>query len=144
MPRAFAVGKKAVGFCDQCGFRFKLSKLRKLVVKGKIVNTLVCRSCWVPDQPQLMLGKYPVDDPQALRNPRPDNTYWQAGMTGIQLDTAHIPASDRIAFGTPSGGSRSTQWGWNPVGLVNPLGITGLDNALVMSISITGVEVEIS
>ena len=35
---------------------------------------MVCPSCWEPDQPQNQLGMYPVDDPQALRNPRTDNS----------------------------------------------------------------------
>ena len=44
---------------------------------------------------------YPVDDPQALRNPRPDNTYRQSGT---------------LANGSIGEGSRDIQWGWNPVG----------------------------
>jgi hypothetical protein len=44
---------------------------------------------------------YPVDDPQAVRNPRNDSTYYTAGA-----NTA----------GNPTGGSRDIQWGWNPVG----------------------------
>jgi hypothetical protein len=75
--------------------------LRTLVIKTKQVNMLVCRECWEPDQPQLQLGMYPVDDPQALRNPRPDNTYVQSGL---------------LADGSTGEGSRNIQWGWNPVG----------------------------
>jgi hypothetical protein len=79
---------------------------------------------------------YPVDDPQALRNPRPDTTYLQAGLTGLQetLDD----------FGTPSGGSRVIQWGWAPVGLHNPLALTGLPNTLVASGQVGTVTVVIS
>ena len=62
---------------------------------------LVCPVCWEPDHPQLKVGMYPVDDPQALRNPRPDNTYVQSGT---------------LADGSMGGGSRDIQWGWNPVG----------------------------
>ena len=62
---------------------------------------LVCKECWEPDQPQLQLGMYPVDDPQALRNPRPDNTYVQSGV---------------MSDGSIGEGSRNIQWGWNPVG----------------------------
>jgi hypothetical protein len=113
----FASGKWAIAECDRCGFRYKLKELKKLVIKTKNINLLVCHTCWEPDQPQLQLGMYPVYDPQALRNPRRDNSYIQAGLTGIQIETLNLPNEDVDAFGTPSGGSRQIQWGWNPVGL---------------------------
>lgn len=72
MSNRFAVGRRSISECDRCGFRFKLSQLRKLVVKGKVISTKVCPSCFDPDHPQLKLGMYPVADPQALREPRPD------------------------------------------------------------------------
>ena len=131
MPNRFASGKYAISQCDRCGFRYKLKQLRRLVIKTKNVNILVCPSCWEEDQPQLQLGMYPVDDPQAIRNPRPDTTYTQGGLTGLQIDTINTPTSDVDAFGTPSGGSRVIQWGWNPVGLNDPLGLSGLPNTLL-------------
>ena len=82
MGNKFASGKKAIAECDRCGFRFKLKELRQLVIKTKNVNILVCGECWEPDQPQLQLGMYPVDDPQALRNPRPDKSYRLSGLSG--------------------------------------------------------------
>ena len=115
MPTKFATGKKAISECDRCGQRFKLKQLRKLVIKTKVTNILVCPECWEPDHPQLKLGMYPVNDPQALRNPRPDTSYEQSGLD---------------ALGNPSQGSRDIQWGWNPVGLNNPLGLSGLVNVL--------------
>jgi hypothetical protein len=115
MPNRFASGKWAISQCDVCGFRFKLKQLRQLVIKTKNVNILACPECWNPDQPQLQLGMYPVDDPQALRNPRPDNSYSQAGLNVV---------------GNPTDGSRVIQWGWNPVGLNDPLGLSGLVNML--------------
>jgi len=99
------------------------------VVKTKNVNLLVCPTCWEPDQPQLQLGMYPVDDPQALRNPRPDTTYVQAGLTGLRIAFGSGTSVDKD--GTPSGGSRDIQWGYNPVGLNNPLNLFGLINNLV-------------
>lgn len=101
MGNRFASGKIAIAICDRCGFRFKLRQLRDLIVKTKKVNTLVCPECWDPDHPQLQLGMYPVDDPQALRNPRRDTTYVTAGVN---------------LAGNLTGGSRDIQWGWNPVG----------------------------
>lgn len=101
MGNRYASNKIAIAICDRCGFRFRLRELRTLVIKTKQVNLLVCKECWEPDQPQLQLGMYPVDDPQALRNPRPDNTYVQSGV---------------LADGSIGEGSRNIQWGWNPVG----------------------------
>jgi hypothetical protein len=116
VPNRFASGKKAIAECDRCGQRYKLKQLKRLVIKTKTTNILVCPTCWDPDQPQLQLGMYPVDDPQALRNPRPDNSYYQSGLN---------------ANGNPSDGSRVIQWGWSPVGFSNPLGLTGLPNTLL-------------
>ncbi len=116
MPNRFASGKWAIAECDRCAQRYKLKELKRLTIKTKNVNILVCPECWEQDHPQLQLGMYPVDDPQALRNPRPDNSYFQSGL-----------GSD----GFPSEGSRVVQWGWAPVGLNNPLGLSGLQNTLV-------------
>jgi hypothetical protein len=132
MPNRFASGKKAIAECDVCGFRYKLKELKQLVIKTKNVNILACPTCWNPDQPQLQLGMYPVDDPQALRTPRRDNSYWQAGLTGLKEDTqGEVPNDNVLAFGTPSGGSRVIQWGWNPVGLNNALALPSLPNTLL-------------
>lgn len=73
MGNKFALGKKAFGFCDVCGFRFPLVDLREQVVKDRMVNIKACPQDWSPDHPQLKIGLYPFSDPQALRNPRPDN-----------------------------------------------------------------------
>lgn len=78
MPNRFSSGKFSIAECDRCGFRFKLQKLRSLTIKTKSVNILTCPECWEQDHPQLQLGLYPVNDPQAVRNPRPDNTYPQS------------------------------------------------------------------
>ena len=101
MGNRYASGKNAIAECDRCGQRFKLKILKTEIIKTKNYNLLVCPECWDPDHPQLQLGMYPVDDPQALRNPRTDTTYYTAGV-----NTA----------GNPTGGSRDIQWGWNPVG----------------------------
>ena len=133
MASKFASGKWAISECDRCGFRYKLKQLQTLVIKTKNVNLLVCPTCWEQDQPQLQLGMYPVSDPQALRNPRPDTTYLQSGLTGLQIETVGVPTTDVDAFGVPAGGSRVIQWGWAPVGLNNPLNLFGLENNLVAS-----------
>ena len=101
MGNRFSSGKNSIAKCDRCGFRFKLTKLKREVVKTKNYELLVCGPCWDPDQPQLQLGMYPVDDPQGVRNPRPDRSYVASGLADS---------------GYPSEGSRNIQWGWNPVG----------------------------
>ena len=101
MPNRFASGKIAIAECDRCGFQFKLKKLKTEIVKQRKYELLVCPDCWNPDQPQLMLGTFPVEDPQALRNPRKDTTYVTSGNN---------------VNGYPAGGSRDIQWGWAPVG----------------------------
>jgi hypothetical protein len=92
---------------DRCNFRFKLKQLRKEIIKTKNYNLLVCPACWDPDHPQLQLGMYPVDDPQGIRDPRPDISYVQSGNTGLQVtDTT---ATTQNAVGLPSEGSRDFQ-----------------------------------
>ena len=71
MGQPFASGKHAVGICDRCGFEYKLHDLKPEVVDLHVTGLLVCPECWDPDQPQLQLGRWPVSDPQAIRNPRP-------------------------------------------------------------------------
>jgi hypothetical protein len=141
MPNRFASGKYAIAECDRCSFRYPLKVLRSLVIKTKNVNLLVCPTCWEPDQPQLQLGMYPVDDPQALRNPRPDTSYLASGLNGIQTENLTAQTTSQLAFGTPEGGSRIIQWGWNPVGLNNPLKLSGLQDNLQASGQVGSVSV---
>lgn len=101
MANRFASGRIAIAMCDRCGQQFKLKQLRTEIVKQRKYELLVCSECFDPDQPQLMLGTFPVDDPQALRNPRRDTTYFVSGLNDD---------------GNLSGGSRDIFWGWNPVG----------------------------
>jgi hypothetical protein len=89
MASKFSSGKKALFYCDRCGQRAKYREAKKLTIKLTQTNIKVCKSCWEPDQPQLKVGMYPVNDPQALKDPRPDNA-------------------------TES--NRNLQWGWNPIG----------------------------
>jgi hypothetical protein len=122
MPNKFSSGKFAIAECDRCGQRYKLKELKKLVVKQQIKNILVCPSCWEPDQPQLSLGMYPVDDPQAVRNPRPDVSYQVSGSSGLQINGTNDTTLEGVGF--PEGGSRIFQWGWNPVGGARNDGLT--------------------
>jgi len=122
----FAAGKHAISECDRCGQRFKLKVLKTEIIKTKNYNLLVCPACWDPDHPQLQLGMYPVDDPQALRNPRPDRSYVVSGL---------------LADGESGGGSRIFQWGWNPVGGSQGVDAVLTPNNLAMAVEIGTVTV---
>ena len=116
MPSKFSSGKYAIAECDRCDQRYMLKELRIQTLKTKPYRVKVCKTCWDPDQPQLQLGMYPVDDPQAVRQPRPDTTYDSSGTTGLMTDSVNPNDYTSAGQGTPAGGSRDTQWGWNPVG----------------------------
>jgi hypothetical protein len=121
MGNRYASGKRAIAECDRCGQQYKLKVLKTEIVKQRKYELLVCPTCWDPDQPQLMLGTFPVDDPQALRNPRRDTTYVTSGIN---------------VNGNISGGSRDIQWGWNPVG-----GSRDFDNLLTPNYLALGVQI---
>jgi hypothetical protein len=139
MGNRFASGKNAIAECDRCGQRYKLKILRREIIKTKNYNLLVCPECWDPDHPQLQLGMYPVDDPQGLRNPRPDKSYRVSGNNGLQLNIAEGTGVN--GAGTPEGGRRISQWGWAPVGgsRANDAGLT--PNNLALSIQLGTVTV---
>jgi hypothetical protein len=101
MGNRFASGKYSIAECDRCGHQYKLKQLKTEIIKTKQYDLKVCPECWDPDHPQLLLGMYPVDDPQGVRSPRRDTTYVTSGTN---------------VLGNPSGGSRDIQWGWAPVG----------------------------
>jgi hypothetical protein len=132
MGNRFASGKYAIAQCDRCDQRFKLSILRREVIKTKNYELLVCPECWDPDQPQLQLGMYPVDDPQGLRNPRPDRSYRLSGTSGLQIEEGSGP----LGTGTVEGGSRIFQWGWNPVGGSSFFTAIETPNNLVLTVNL--------
>lgn len=104
MSSRFASGKYSIADCDRCGQRYLLKELKKELIKTKLYNIKVCPECWDPDHPQLKVGMYPITDPQAVREPRPD------------------PAL--VA-------SRDIQWGWNPVGGASQFTAAETPNTLV-------------
>jgi len=143
MPSKFASAKNSIAQCDVCGFRFKLKQLKQLVIKTKNVNILACPECWNPDQPQLSLGLYPVNDPQAVRNPRPDSpSYYQSGLNGLQTDETTGTSTSQT--GVPLMGSRIIQWGWNPVGGASFFDAPLTPNDLVGTSALGSVTVTIS
>jgi hypothetical protein len=64
-----------------------------------------------------MQGLYPVNDPQAVRNPRPDTNLEE---------------------------QRDYQWGFNPVGLPNPLQLEGLEDKLEAQSQVGNVTITIT
>jgi len=123
MGYKYASGKNSIAECDRCGQRYKLVELKKLTIKTKQVSIKVCPECWDPDHPQLRLGMYPVYDPQAVREPRPDISYYSSGNSGLQIQNG--TNNTVVEDGYPEGGSRVIQWGWYPVG-----GSSGFDRVL--------------
>ena len=129
MGNRFASGKYSIAECDRCGQRYKLKQLKFEVIKTKLYQLKVCDECWDPDQPQLQLGMYPVDDPQAVMQPRPDTTYVTSGVN---------------VSGYPSGGSRDIQWGWQPVGGSSFFDVALTPNYLVATTSVGTVTVSVT
>lgn len=86
MTVVYARGTKALGLCDRCAFRYRLNELKWEIVDRRKTGLRVCDACFDVDHPQLQLGRTPINDPQALREARPD------------------PNTDRSLFG------------WDPVG----------------------------
>lgn len=129
MSTPYASGKYSIAECDRCGQRYKLKQLKIEIIKTKLYQLKVCQSCWDPDQPQLQLGMYPVYDPQAVYQPRPDTTYVAAG---VNLN------------GFPTGGSRDIQWGWAPVGGAQQFDSNLTPNYLVATTSVGTVSISVT
>lgn len=140
MPSKYASGKHSIAECDRCGQRYKLKELRKQILKTHVYNVKVCPSCWDPDQPQLQLGMYPVNDPQAVREPRPDVSYQVSGNSGLKIGLTG--STNVIDYGVPEGGSRIFQWNWNPVGGAMDDGLT--PNDLVVDCQIGTVTITVT
>ena len=129
MTNRFSSGKFSIAQCDRCNFRFKLKELKTETIKTKQYKILVCPACWDPDHPQLQLGMYPVNDPQAVREPRPDVSYYASGSTGLYTSPTSSNAINNAGY--PSDGSRQTDWGWAPVGGSSSFDSILTPNALV-------------
>jgi hypothetical protein len=139
MANKYASGKFSIAECDRCGQRYKLSELKNQVVKTKLFQIKVCPTCWDPDHPQLSLGLYPVYDPQAVRNPRPDVSYYQSGNSGLGTNNTSGTSVDQNGY--PEEGSRVFQWGWNPVGGSSATDAGLTPNDLVLNFTVSNVSI---
>lgn len=99
MATRFASSKKAFAFCDICAQRCQLKDMRKVYIMGKLINSKRCKECWDPDHPQnwigILGGQKSANDPQALREPRPD-TNRNASCT----DFAFNPVATQVMYTT--------------------------------------------
>jgi hypothetical protein len=94
MPNRFAQGRKAFGYCSICNQRYDLTQLKPQIIKQKATNSRRCPECLDVDHPQLMLGTFPIDDPQALRDPRPDPSLAESRRipdNGQSISDLYIP-----------------------------------------------------
>ena len=122
MSNKYTTNKNAIADCDVCGFQFKLRELKDLYVRQTNTHVKACKECWNPDQPQNMQGMYPVEDPQAVRDPRPDQSFNDNNVTG----------------------SRDIQWGWEPVGGARPPANEFTPNDLVVTTVVADVTITIT
>jgi hypothetical protein len=139
MANRYASGKFAIAECDRCGQRYMLKELKKEIIKTKLFQIKVCPECWDPDQPQLSLGLYPVYDPQAVREPRPDVSYYQSGTSGLNTNTTSGTSVSQNGY--PEEGSRVFQWGWNPVGGSSATDAGLTPNDLVLNFVVSNVSI---
>jgi hypothetical protein len=72
---------------------------------------------------------YPVDDPQGVRDPRPDVSYQVSGL---------------LADGESGGGSRIFQWGWAPVGGSSSFDAALTPNNLALEVELGTVTVSVT
>jgi hypothetical protein len=77
----YASGRNAIGICDNCGFQYALSDLRK-----NSYGMLICPTDWdggfdLANHPQLNPAP-PARDAEALRDPRPDVVLASSGDAG--------------------------------------------------------------
>lgn len=64
----------AIGFCDRCGFKYKLADLREEVRDKRKTGIKTCPTCYEPDHEQLQVGKKRIVDPIALPGARTDTS----------------------------------------------------------------------
>ena len=122
MSSKYTTNKNTIADCDVCGFQFKLRKLKDLYVRKNNTHIKACPECWNLDQPQNLQGMYPVEDPQAVKDPRPDKSFNEDNKIG----------------------SRDIEWGWEPVGGARPPANQFTGNNLVSSVKVGTVTITIT
>ena len=86
MSQQFTSGKYARAICDRCGEKIMYTKLRL-----EWTGLKVCRTCWDPKTALEFPTNFPTD-PEALRDPRPDNDV-EASAGKVTMGTGGIGTS---------------------------------------------------
>ena len=92
---SFASDKNAFGISDRSGFRYRLREMRK-----EWTGALVGPDEYEPKHPQLYPSR-PGPDPQALKNPRPDQP--EALQVYVDVPTVEAPSLERVRMIGQSG-----------------------------------------
>lgn len=137
---AYSRSKYAFGFCDRTGFRYPLSDLVPEYNNGVKTGFLVGRDIKDPDQPQNFLGRVKINDPQSLRNPRPDTSLLESralhGFNPVWNPAQYLVAS--VGRVTVTIGETEVVGGSAGTGQIGSVSITttGSDN---VAVNLTGV-----
>ena len=133
---AYARGRHTQAICDRCGFQYHLLQLKK-----EWNGLRVCPECWEPKHPQLEIkSKY---DPQAVRDPRPNNHQREdvnvlirpgLTMTGFVGEALGVQVNDGV---TVTGYEITSALG-DPVETVDPVvsGVVATGNTPTVGITV--------
>ena len=149
---ANARGKYAFGFCDRTGFRYSLDQLVDEYQNGVKTGLRVGFDVVDPDHPQNFLGRVRVDDPQSLREPRPESKIEGVDIRfpTFNLETVEsipIPIMNAFAGVVTTSGTITVQ----PISVTLPsvsatvsLGSLSAQGSIAVSIALTGVAATVS
>jgi len=127
---SYAKGKHAFGFCDRTGFRYPLKDLVPEYRNGVKTGFLVGRDIVDPDQPQNFLGRIKINDPQSLRNPRPDTALLASrGIFGFN------PVGNPAVIATGSVGRVSVSISETDANLITGVSATGAVGSATVSVA---------
>ena len=127
---SYAKAKYAFGFCDKTGFKYPLKDLVPEYNNGVKTGFLVGRDVVDPDQPQNFLGRLKINDPQSLRNPRPDTSLIESrALYGFN------PVGNAAVFMTASVGRVSVTT--TEVEAVTGVSATGAVGSVTVSVAAT-------
>ena len=127
---SYAKGKHAFGFCDRTGFRYPLKDLVPEYRNGVKTGFLVGRDVVDPDQPQNFLGRIKINDPQSLRNPRPDTA-----LLASRAIVGFNPVGNPAVIATGSVGRVSVSISETDANLITGVSATGAVGSATVSVA---------
>ena len=92
----YAKGKYTLGNCDRCGLQYLLNDLKFEVENGFVTKRRTCPECYDPDHPQNFIGRLRINDPQSVKDARPDpypegfRSFFGWNPVGSPLDFATV------------------------------------------------------